>query len=119
MDKIRRFLLENGYELWGESENTIDGFNKYLRIMVVKKDDGFIIKNAILYCFDRWANSGTEVFVKSEDEVISYFSTPGKCIKDAVSELVETICEDAGSNNDYSKVSKMIDILYDLIEKDE
>ena len=116
MEKIRKFLLENGYELW--DEDTIDGCNEYLRIMVIKKDDGFIIRNAILWCFDRWANSGVEVFVNSEDEVIKYFSTPEKCIKDAVSELVETICEEAGWNNDYSKVSKMIDSLYDLVEED-
>lgn len=118
MDKIRRFLADNGYECY-ELENFIEFNDARLRCQVIKKDGYYLIRNAIRCYFDRWANSGTEFKIETEDDVIKYFSTPEKCIKDAVSELVETICEDAGWNNDYSRVNKMIDSLYDLIEKDE
>lgn len=113
MDKIGKFLKEKGYELW--DEDCIDGYNEYLRIAVIKTKNGYIIRNAIRCFFDRWANSGVEFRVNSAAEVINYFNTPEKCIKDAVSELVETICERAELNHDYSNVNKMIEVLYDLV----
>ena len=44
--------------------------------------------------FDRWANSGIEFYVKTESNVISYFSNIEKCLTDAISELVEAIIEE-------------------------
>lgn len=117
MNKIRKFLEESGYEFW--DRYTIDGYNDYLRIMVIKTDNGYIIRNAILCYFDRWANSGVEFRVNSEAEVIAYFSKPEKCITDAASELVSSICEKAVWDNDYSKVNKMIETLYNLLENSE
>lgn len=114
MDRIREYLIDNGYEFW--DKDTIDGHNAYLKILVLKQNDGrYLVRNAIKCFFDRWANSGVEYVFDTEDEVMEYFGTHTKCIADAVSELTESIIEEAAWNKDYSKVNEMIDFLYDLI----
>lgn len=118
MKKIKEFLIENGYELFDDGD-VIDGQNEYLRIMVIKTVDEFneeyIIRNAIRCYFDRWANSGVEIFAHSEDEVINYFKNKHLCITDAVSGLVEEIIRNAEVDNDNSKIETMINMLYEMV----
>lgn len=116
MDKIKEFLSDKGYEFY-EIDNVIEFNDERLHCMVVKKNDCYLVRNAIRCYFDRWANSGIEFSVSTEDEVIRYFSTPERCITDAVMELVETIAEEAGWENNYSKVDKMIEFLYKLVNQ--
>lgn len=120
MKMLRKFLLNNGFELWDLDENLIDGQNEYIKILVYKneKDDEYIVRNAIRCYFDRWTSSGDELKFDSEYDVIEYLSTPERCIKDAVDELVRTIVEDAKLNKNYSKVDKMIDLLYGLVKEE-
>lgn len=115
MDKIREFLLENKYKIY-EMENFIEGYNEFLHILIIKQDDKYMIRNAILCYFDRWANSGNEFYVDTEDDVIDYFSDNQKCIGDAMTELTESIIEDCGFKNDNTNISKTIDFMYSLIE---
>lgn len=117
MEKIKRFLVDNGYELY-ELDNVIEGNNEFLHILIVKQDEGkYLIRNAIRCYFDRWANSGTEFYANSEDEVINYFSDKNKCIPDAVEELVLAVVEKAIWDNSDEKIRKMIDELYSLVNK--
>ncbi len=120
MKKIKEFLLNNKYEIYEDKlNNIIEGNNEFLHILVMKKDEGkYLVRNAIGCYFDRWANSGTEFWVNSEDEVIKYFSEKTKCITDAVGELVYTVIEESEWANSDEKIRKMIDGLYSLI-KDE
>ena len=69
--------------------------------------------------FDRWANSGTEFYVNSEDDVINYFADKNKCIPDAVEELVYSLVEEAVWDNSDENIRKMIDSLYSLVCKPE
>lgn len=41
MKKIKRFLVENGYDLY-ELDNVIEGNNEFLHILIAKKDEGKI-----------------------------------------------------------------------------
>lgn len=117
MEKIKSFLIENGYELY-KSDNIIEGNNKILHILIVKKAERkYLVRNAVECYFDRWANSGTEFYVSSENEVIQYFSDKNKCIPDAVQELIYTIVEDAVWNNSDKNIKKMIGKLYSLVRK--
>ena len=119
MEKIKNFLVENGYYLY-ELDNVIEGNNEFLHILIAKKDDGkYLIRNAVRCYFDRWANSGTEFYVNSEDEVIRYFSDKNKCIPDAVEELVLTVVEEAVWDNSDENIRNMIDGLYSLVSKSE
>lgn len=77
-----------------EIDNIIEGNNEFLHIMIIKKDNSYMVRNAAKCCFDRWANSGIEFYVKTESNVISYFSNIEKCLTDAISELVEAIIEE-------------------------
>lgn len=54
-------------------DNVIEGNNEFLHIFICKKEDKYLVRNAARCFFDRWANSGTEFYVNSEDEVIKYF----------------------------------------------
>lgn len=116
MDKIRKSLMELGYEFW--DDEAIDGMSKYLRILVLKNKEQYLVRNAIMCFFDRWANSGVEHMFETEDEVIKYFTDPTKCLAEAVEELIISIIESAEWDKDYSKVDKMIDFLMDLIEEE-
>lgn len=120
MKMLRKFLLNNGFEFWDLDENLIDGQNEYIKILVYKneKDDEYVVRNAIRCYFDRWTNSGGEIKFRTEDEIIEYLNTPEKYIKDAVGELVWTIVEDAKRDKNYSKVDKMIDLLYGLVKEE-
>lgn len=96
----------------------IEGNNEFLHILVAKKDDGkYLIRNAVRCYFDRWANSGTEFYVNSEDEVINYFSDKNKYIPDAVKELVYAVVEEAVWDNSDEDIRRMIDGLYSLVDK--
>lgn len=119
MEKIKRFLVENGYELY-ELDNVIEGNNEFLHILIAKKDEGkYLIRNAVRCYFDRWANRGTEFYANSEDEVINYFSDKNKCIPDAVKELVYVVVEEAVWDDSDENIRKMIDELYSLVRKSE
>lgn len=120
MKTLKKFLLNNGFELWDLDENLIDGQNEYIKILVYKneKDNEYVVRNAIRCYFDRWTNSGGEIKFRTEDEVIEYLNTPEKYIKDAVGELVWTIVEDSKRDKNYSKVDKMIDLLYGLVKEE-
>lgn len=120
MKMLRKFLLNNGFEFWDLDENLIDGQNEYIKILVYKneKNDEYVVRNAIRCYFDRWANSGDEIKFRTEDKVIEYLNTPEKYITDAVGELVWTIVEDAKRDKNYSKVDKMIDLLYGLVKEE-
>lgn len=119
MKKIKKFLVENGYDIY-ESDNVIEGSNKFLHILISKKNgEKYIVRNAIRCYFDRWANSGIEFHASSEDEVISYFSDKNKCIPDAVDELVSTIVEESVWDNNDKNIRKMIGRLYALVHKSE
>lgn len=116
MEKIKKFLSDSGYEIY-ELDNQIEANNEFLHIMVVKDKGGeYLVRNAVRCYFDRWANSGTEFFVDSEDKVIKYFSDKEKCIPDAVSELVEAIVEEDVWENSDENIRKMINGLYSLLE---
>lgn len=119
MKNIKGFLIESGYEIY-EFNNVIEGNNEFLHILIMKNDEEkYLIRNAIRCYFDRWANSGTEFFVNSEDEVIKYFSDKNKCIPDAVNELITAIVEKAVWDNSDENIRKMVDGLYSLLHKSE
>ena len=112
MENIKKFLVKNGYDIYA-LDDTIEGNNEFLHILIMKKDNRkYLIRNAIKCYFDRWANSGMEFYVSSEDEVIKYFSDKNKCIPDAVNELVHSVVEEAIWDNSDENISKMIDGLY-------
>lgn len=119
MENIKNFLIKSGYEIY-ELNDAIEGNNEFLHILIVKKDhEKYLIRNAIRCYFDKWANSGTEFYVNSEDEVIRYFSDKNKCIPDAVNELVCSVVEEALWDNSDENIRKMIDELYSLVCKSE
>lgn len=119
MDSIKSFLIESGYDIYG-LDNVIEGNNEFLHILIMKKDEGkYLVRNAVRCYFDRWANSGIEFYVNSEDEVINYFSNKNKCIPDAVQELVSSVVEEAVWDNSNENIKKMIDELYSLVRKSE
>lgn len=119
MEKIKSFLISNGYDIYS-LDNTIEGDNEFLHILIVKKDEEkYLLRNSVKCYFDRWANSGIEFYVSSEDEVINYFSDKNKCIPDAVKELVYTVVEEAIWNNSDDNIIKMIDGLYSLVNQTE
>lgn len=119
MEKIKKFLVDSGYDIY-ELYNVIEGNNEFLHILIMKKDkERYLVRNAVRCYFDRWANSGTEFYANSEDEVIDYFSDKNKCIPDAVKELVYSITEDAVRDNSDENIRKMIDNLYSLARKEE
>lgn len=119
MKNIKNFLIKSGYEIY-EMNDAIEGNNEFLHILIVKKDqEKYLVRNAIRCYFDRWANSGTEFYVNSEDEVIRYFSDKNKCIPDAVNELVCSVVEEALWDNSDENIRKMIDELYSLVCKSE
>lgn len=117
MIKIKDFLKENDYELY-EIDNIIEGNNEFLHIMIIKKENGYLVRSAIRCYFDRWTNSGIEFSAKTDLEVIKYFSEKNVCISDAIKELVGDVIEDCEWNNDYTNIRKMIAFLYSLIESD-
>lgn len=119
MDNIKSFLSENGYDIY-ELDNIIEGNNEFLHILITKKDEGkYLIRSAVRCYFDRWANSGIEFCVNSEDEVIEYFSDKNKCIPDSVKELVCAVVEEAVWDNSDNNIRKMIDELYSLVRKSD
>lgn len=115
MEKIREFLLDNGYTLY--EDYILDGCNDWLKITVAKGEDYYLLRIAILCYFDRWANSGFEFEFKTEDDVINYLKSPN-CIADAMQEMIFDIVEDCKWNNDYSKLNKTIDFLYNMLMGD-
>lgn len=115
MEKIKKYLLDSKFDLFYDENDTFEGINEFLHILILKKENGeYLVRNAILCHFDRWANSGCEFTVKTEDEVIEYFSD-SKCMIDSISELVEGIVEDSVYDNDDNKMRKAIDFLYVLM----
>lgn len=118
MEKIKEFLKENSYEFY-EMDNLIEGYNEFLHIMIIKREDDYLVRNAIKCHFDRWANSGTEFTVKTDLEVIQYFTDRNVCIPDAVVELVSDLVEDCGWKNDDANIGKMIDYLYSMVNEKE
>lgn len=116
MNKIREYLLENGNIVY-EDTNIIDYYDDYLKITVIKTEFCYLVRIAILCYFDRWANSGFEFEFKTEDDVINYLKSPN-CIADAMQEMIFDIVEDCKWNNDYSKLNKTIDFLYDMLMGD-
>lgn len=118
MNKIKKFLTGNKFDIY-EMNNVIEGNNEFLHIFICKKEGKYLVRNAARCFFDRWANSGTEFYVSSEDDVINYFSDKNKCIPDAVKELVYSVVEEAVWDNSDENIRKMIDFLYSLLEKSE
>jgi hypothetical protein len=119
MENIKKFLIKSGYEIY-ELDDVIEGNNEFLHILIAKKDEGkYLVRNAVRCYFDRWANSGIEFYVDSEDEVIRYFSDNNKCIPDAVNELVCSVVEESVWDNSDKNIRKMIDELYSLVRKSE
>ena len=118
MEQIKQFLLDNDYEFY-ELENLVEWNSKFLRCMVIKNKDGYLIRNAIKCYFDRWANSGFEFTVNTEQDVVSYFSDDTKCVSEAIRELTDVIIEDDFFNKDDKRTEKMIDLIYELIEEGE
>lgn len=117
MENIKKSLIENGYEIFESNEDyKIEGNNDILNILIMKKDENkYLVRNAILCYFDRWANSGTEFYANSENEVIKYFSDKDKCVVDAVSELVSTIVELSEWYDDDKYIKNMIGSLYSFV----
>ena len=116
MNKIKKFLTDNKFDIY-EMNNIIEGNNEFLHIFICKKEDKYLVRNAVRCYFDRWANSGTEFYTNSEDDVINYFADKNKCIPDAVEELVYSVVEEATWDNSDENIRKMIDFLYSLLEK--
>lgn len=112
MEKIKEFLLNNGYTLY--EDGIIDGCNDWLKITVVKGEDYYLLRIAILCYFDRWANSGFDFKFKTEEDLINYLKRPD-CIADAMKEMIFDIVEDCEWDNDYSKLDKTIDFLYNMV----
>lgn len=121
MKKIKTFLLKNGYEIY-ESDYEIEGNNEFLHILITKNTKAgkgkYLVRNAVRCHFDRWANSGTEFYTNSEDDVINYFSDKNKCIPDAVKELVYSVVEEAAWDNSDENIKRMIDFLYSLLKSE-
>lgn len=117
MEKIKGFLKENGYEFY-EIDSLIEGNNEFLHIMIIKRENDYLVRNAARCYFDRWANSGTEFKAKTDLEVIEYFSDRKSCISDAMAELISDIVEDCGWKNDDTNIRKMIDYLYSFLKAD-
>ena len=113
MEKIREFLLNNGYTLY--EYGIIDGCNDWTKITVAKGEDSYLLRIAILCYFDRWANSGFDFKFKTEEDLINYLKSPN-CIADAMKEIIFDIVEDCKWDNDYSKLDKTIDFLYGMIK---
>ena len=118
MEKVKKYLVDAGYSTY-EMDNVIEGNNEFLHIFICKKEDKYLVRNAARCFFDRWANSGTEFYVNSEDDVINYFADKNKRIPDAVEELVYSIVEEAVWDNSDENIRKMIDSLYSLVCKPE
>lgn len=118
MNKIKKFLTDNKFDIY-EMNNVIEGNNEFLRIFICKKEGKYLVRNAVRCYFDRRANSGTEFYADSEDDVINYFLDKNKCIPDAVKELVYSVVEEAVWDNSDDNIRKMIDFLYSLLEKSE
>lgn len=119
IENIKSFLIKSEYEIY-ELDDVIEGNNEFLHILIAKKDSGkYLVRNAVRCYFDRWANSGIEFYVNSEDEVIGYFSDKNKCIPDAVNELVCSVVQEAVWDNRDENIRKMINKLYSLVRKSE
>ncbi len=112
MEKIKDFLLNNGYTFY--EDGILDGCNNWLKIAVVKGEDYYLLRIAILCYFDRWANSGFDFKFKTEEDLINYLKSPN-CIADAMKEMIFDIVEDCKWNKDYSNLDKVIDLLYDMV----
>lgn len=119
MNKIKEFLESKGFVIY-ESDNRIE-FNdgRIIGLVVKHAEDKYLVRNAVLCYFDRWANSGREFWVKSEDEVIKYFNTPTSYLPDAIAELIYSIVENSEWDGDYADTDKMIEFLHSLLEPDD
>lgn len=131
MENIIKHLKENGFEIFDTYKdnsgniNHLYAKNDEVNIMILKREDGsYLVRNAILCFFDRWANSGVQHILKTENDVIKYFSyddliTGEDFLTEALSEIVAAIIEDERVfKNKGNRVQRMVDFLNDLINEE-
>ena len=114
MKKIKEFLDKNGYRFY-EIDDVIEGNDGCLQIMIVKNKEDYLLRIALLSCFDRWANSGNEWLYNTEDEVLNHLQNHTLCVTEAIQEYVYDIVEQCEDNKDKNTLMNFIQFLDDTV----
>ncbi len=122
MDKIKKFLEENGYDYYlCENGNEIYAEDDFLNILIIENDGNYNFKSkyllriADLKYFDRWANSGDEWQYNTEEEVLKHLKNRVEILTNSIQEYIYDIVEKCEWENDYSNVKKLIEILDEMV----
>lgn len=112
MQMIEQWMDQNGFEVHTPyaKYSVTSGNNDICVVMIVPKEDGrFMIRSALLPLFDRWANSGSEVFVDSENDVIRYLES--SYLYDAAKEIISDVMDRCDISNSHEPMFALIDWL--------
>lgn len=115
LKEIHDFLVEAGWEdcEYGQYLSKDREFKIY--VGYDRDDDRFIVRSALFRLFDRWANSGSQEYLGTVEEVIEFFK--GKYVVSAFEEIVSIIEDDIDYETKrldpktYERVLKIVDIV--------
>ena len=114
LNAIHEYLISNKWiDLKYGQYMSRDGVFK-IYVVYDEEESAFLVRSAILPLFDRWANSGSEVYLESSDDVISFLK--GKYVLLACEELSAMLEEEIESNGEitadaYNTVVRIIDMV--------
>lgn len=112
MRKIEQWMTQNGFDVHTpyDEHSVTSGNNDICVVMIVPKEDGrFMVRSALLPLFDRWANSGYEVIVDSEEDVIKYLKS--QYLFDAAREIISDVVDRCIIANNHNPMFDLIDWL--------
>lgn len=112
MSKIEQWMTQNGFDVHTQykEHSVTSGNNDICVVLIAPKEDGrFMVRSALVPLFDRWANSGYETIVDSEDDVIKYLES--QYLYDAAKEIIRDVMDRCDISNSHEPMFDLIDWL--------
>lgn len=112
MSRIELWMSVNGFNVHTpyDKYSVIGANNDICTVLVVQNEhDGYMVRSALIPLFDRWANSGHEVFLHSEGEVIQYLKST--YLYDAAREVISDVMDRCEIAKSHEPMFKLIDWL--------
>lgn len=114
--KIHKFLIDNGWNDLGYGDYLSKDYKFKIGVYYNSESGNYTVRSAILTWYDRWANSGSEEDLNTEDDVIKFFK--GRYIVSALEEIMSTVEDGLSEDGDMNEETyKLVCDILDAVEE--